>query len=211
MSTKNQSLQSSRRKFLSKDFPAGALLCLGCHSMLGATMALAGQQASLQKPKYTDNSGMTTEEVFRFAYGYCVPLFQNLRKKLGSKKLLELLKKASADNMAEAVSTMAKSYPTRDPKALGDLIQSYCSTRPYDKALTYEVVEKSDRAYEAKYTECLIAKLYREMNAADIGYAIECAPSDAIAKAFNPKIKATNPKNLMKGDNVCIERFELKS
>ena len=210
MSTKNQLLQSGRRKFLSRDFPAGALLCLGCHSMLGTTSALAGQQEALQKPKYSDKSGMTTEEVFRFTYGYCVPLFQNLQKKLGTKKFLELLKKASDDNMAEAISSMAKSYTSRDPKALGDLIQGWLATPPYDKAVTYEVVEKSDRAYEAKYTECLIAKLYREMNAADIGYAIECAPSDAIAKAFNPKIKVTNPKNLMKGDSVCIERFELE-
>lgn len=211
MSTKYQSLRSSRRKFLSKDFPAGALLCLGCHSMLGATIALAGQKASQQKPKYTDNSGMTTEDVFRFTYGYCVPLFQNLQKTLGTKKFMELLKKASARNMAEGISAMAKNYPVRDPKALGDLIQGYCATPPYDKALTYEVVEKSERAYEARYTECLIAKLYREMKAADIGYVIECAPSDAIAKAFNPKIKATNPKNLMKGDSVCIERFELEA
>jgi len=28
-------------------------------------------------------------------------------------------------------------------------------------------------------------------------------------KAFNPKMKATDLKNIMKGDSVCIERFEL--
>ena len=30
-----------------------------------------------------------------------------------------------------------------------------------------------------------------------------------LAIEINPKMKATTPKCLMKGDNCCIERFEL--
>jgi hypothetical protein len=52
--------------------------------------------------------------------------------------------------------------------------------------------------------------VFREMNAADIGFAFECSPARALAKAFNPKMKWINPKNLMKGDSVCIERFVLE-
>jgi len=49
------------------------------------------------------------------------------------------------------------------------------------------------------------------MNAADIGYALECSPAEAAAKAFNPKITTSNPKNMMKGDTFCIERFVLEA
>jgi hypothetical protein len=49
------------------------------------------------------------------------------------------------------------------------------------------------------------------MNASDIGYAIECSGSDKMAKAFNPKMQAINSKNMLKGDDVCIERFILKT
>ena len=62
-----------------------------------------------------------------------------------------------------------------------------------------------------KYTECPAAKFYREKNAADIGYAIECSSPDNMAKAFNPKMEAKGIKNMMKGDDVCIERFTLKT
>jgi hypothetical protein len=48
------------------------------------------------------------------------------------------------------------------------------------------------------------------MKAAEIGYALECAPTDAAVKSFNPKMRAENLKNLMKGDSVCIERFVLE-
>jgi hypothetical protein len=178
MSNKNHSLQSSRRKFLSKDFPAGALLRPGCQSMFNS-LALASQQETVQELRYAQNSGMTSEEVLRFTLGYCIPIFQNLQKKLGKKKFMKLLQKASTENTSDTVAKIAKDYPARDPKAFGDLLRSYLSTPPFDKAMTSEIVEKSDKAYELKYTECLMAKLYREMNAPDIGYAIECFPSAA--------------------------------
>ena len=47
------------------------------------------------------------------------------------------------------------------------------------------------------------------LDAADVGYAIECYPSDAAGKAFNPKTKASGGKNMMKGDEYCVERWEL--
>jgi hypothetical protein len=69
----------------------------------------------------------------------------------------------------------------------------------------------AERVLELKFTACLPAKLLRAMNAADIGYALECSGSEAAAKAFNPGIKASNPKNMMKGDSYCIERFVLEA
>ena len=43
---------------------------------------------------------------------------------------------------------MAKDIPTNDMKALAKIIEDWVSTRPYDKALTYEVVEKSEKGLE---------------------------------------------------------------
>jgi hypothetical protein len=79
-----------------------------------------------------------------------------------------------------------------------------------NKAFQYEIAENTDKVFEFKVTECLPARVCREMNAADIVYALECAPSDAMAKSFNPKMRVENPKNLMKGDSFCIERFVLE-
>jgi L-2-amino-thiazoline-4-carboxylic acid hydrolase len=192
-----------RREFLTKQLLAGTLLGLGCQGMLVPSKA----DAALQKTAQT--SGMTTEEVFRFAYEYCVPLFRRMEKELGKKRFIRMLTKASAENTAAMISTMAKNLPARDMKAFADLMAGFVKTKPYNEALKYEVVEKTAKVFEMKFTECLIAKLYREMNASDIGYAIECSPGDAMAKAFNPKMKSENPKNLMKGDSVCIGRYEL--
>ncbi len=210
METKNCYFNSNRRKFLTRHLPAGALMCLGCKSLLSAPVALMNPKELIQNPKYLMNSGMTIEDVFKFTYNYCVPLFKNMQKKMGSDKLIELLKEASSENGSELIKSFTKGVPG-NMKAFADFVKNWLSTPPYDKALAYEITVESDNVFEVKFTECLVAKLYREMNAADIGYAIECAGSDKIAKAFNPKMGAKSIKNLMKGDDVCIEHYFLNA
>jgi predicted ArsR family transcriptional regulator len=197
--------------FLTKQLLAGTLLGLGVQDLLAAPIVQAAEQGSGQKTKQQLDSGMTVEEVFKFAYGNSIPLMKQMAKEMGREKLIAMLTKASARNAKEMVATAAKDITERDMKAMAKFMESYTSMPPWDKAMKYEVVEKSDKVLEIKYTECPVAKIYREMKAADIGYAIECSSGDAFAKAFNPKMKAQNPKNLMKGDSACIARTELEA
>ena len=210
METRKQNFSSSRRKFLTKHLPMGTLLCLGCKNLLSAPANLANFQEQVQKSKYLMDSGMSVEEVFRFTFNYCVPVFKNIGKKIGNEKLLNLLTESSADNFTEFIKTSTQGK-AGDMKAFAEFVKGYLATPPYDKASKYKITEESDKVFEVKYTDCLMAKLYKEMNASDIGYAIECAPSDKIAKAFNPKMGVKSIKNIMKGDDVCIERFYLEA
>jgi ribosomal protein L12E/L44/L45/RPP1/RPP2 len=188
-----------RRRFLTEALPAGVLFCLGCKGL-----------AAAQTPTYLEESGMTVEDVFKFSYGYLVPILESMGKDIGKEKLLKLLEKTGAENYTQMVTAMAKDYPSRDMKSYVKMLDSFMASMPiYQKAFAYEVTEFTDKVYEAKYTVCLPAKILREMNAADIGYALECSASDPMAKAFNPKMKSTFVKNMMKGDSVCIERIVL--
>lgn len=206
---KKISLKDSRRKFLTRQLPVGAMMCIGCKSLLASSLSLEGLQDADRKSLL--NSGMTTEEVFRFAIGTYVPVIQNMEKSLGKKKFLTLLRKATRENVKNFIDSSAKDISPRDMKAFSNFMTKYLATPPFDKGITYEVTENSDKAFEAKFSECIVAKIYREMNLAELGYEMECAPGDAVAKAYNPKMKVSNPKNLMKGDNICIERFELEA
>lgn len=207
MSQKN--LDEGRRQFLAKALPAGAVFCLGCKGLMASPDFLGSRQTPGQKPGYLEDAGMTAEDVYKFAFGYFLPFLEAMGKDLGRGKLLDMLGKAAAENYTQLVASMAKDYPGRDMKSFAKMIDSYMSIPIYKRAFAFEVTELTDRVYEVKYTQCLPAKIFREMNAADIGYALECSPADAFAKAFNPKMKLTNPKNLMKGDSFCLERFVL--
>jgi hypothetical protein len=51
----------------------------------------------------------------------------------------------------------------------------------------------------------------RQHGADDRGDGQGPAPgSEAAVKAFDPRITASNPSNMMKGDAFCIERFVLE-
>lgn len=210
MEIKTSSFIPGRRQFISKVLPAGALLCLGCKGLSAIPYLSTTETSPGQKQKYLDDSGMSVVDVYRFSYGFCVPIYKVLAKKIGKEKFLSMLAEANAEVYSHMFASMAKDYPDRSMKSLASIFQNILSTPPLNKAFQYEIVENTDRIYEMKVTECLPAKVFREMDAADIGYALECAPGDAIAKSFNPKMRAENPKNLMKGDSICIERFLLE-
>jgi len=207
MKTKISSFTSSRRQFLLKTLPAGTLFCLGCNNLSGFPDILDPRETSTQKHKFLEDSGMTMEQVFRFSCENSIPIFQTLAKDIGREKFLEMLKKASNENTVQFIKTATKDFPKRDFAAFVDWNIKTMNSPPYDKALTFEIVEKTDKVFEMKITECLLAKILREMNAADIGYYIMCDPDAVSFREFNPKIKAANPKNLMKGDDVCIGRY----
>jgi hypothetical protein len=210
MKTKNLNSGSSRRKFLTKQLPVGALMCLGCKNLLSSPSALINPQEAAQKAKYLKNSGMSTEDVFKFTYNNCVPIYKNLGSKIGKEKFFEMLKEAAAKKSTESVKSLMQGKPG-DVKSIASMLKTNLSNPPYDNAISYVINEESGKVFEIKYTECLVAKLHRDMNAADIGYATECSMWDAIAKAFNPKMAAKNPKNIMNGDDVCIMRFTMNA
>jgi hypothetical protein len=153
---------------------------------------------------------MTAEDTYAVFYGTFIPVLQALAKEMGPERFRAALTKAASENTGQMIAAMVKDVPTRDIEALSALWQRVLGTPPFDKALTYEIVDQSEKVLELKFTECLPAKLLRAMNAADIGYSLECSGSPAAAKAFNPRMTTSNPRNMMKGDSYCIERFVLE-
>jgi len=207
MTIKTSTLVSSRREFLKNVLPAGTLFCLGCSHLTAMPNPMDEKEASAKIHKFLEDSGMTVEEVFKFAVENFAPYMQNLANDIGKEKFVDMLKKASFEQTERFIGSVTKDLPKKDMAALADFMTGFLNSSPYNKALTYEITEKSDKVLEVKFTECLWAKVFREANASDIGYAIHCYPIDAWARAFNPKIKGTLPMNLMEGQDACIVRF----
>lgn len=200
MSNKNQ--ESSRRQFLFKTAIAGSLLGLGCPRLFASNYLSDKNVAETDK---------TIEETVRFVYQNNIPIYKGLAKEIGEEKLNKMLQKISAENWASAIKMMSKDIKEKNIENYAALMASLLANPPYNTLVKYEVTEKTDKVLETKYTECLVSKLYKEMEAADIGWSIECSAGDKVVKAYNPKMASSNPKNFMKGDDVCIERIELKS
>ncbi|MDX8338434.1 L-2-amino-thiazoline-4-carboxylic acid hydrolase [Draconibacterium sp. IB214405] len=199
MSNKNQ--ESSRRQFLFKTAIAGSLLGFGCPKLFASNFV--GKNGA--------EPDKAVEETVRFVYQNHIPIYKGLAKEMGEENLNKMLQKVSAENWANAIKMMSKDIKEKNIENYATLMASVLGSPPYNSLLKYEVSEQTDKAIEIKYTECLVSKIYKEMGAADIGWSIECSAGDTSVKAYNPKMTCKSLKNLMKGDDVCIERIELKA
>jgi hypothetical protein len=191
----------NRRNFLAKALPACAVSCLGCS-------AARAQEAPPAKHKFQEPSGLTYEQVFRMAFqeGF-IPTMKALAEDVGKDKLLEMLKSACSRTAAREVAQQASKSPKRDLAAFAEPLVH--PKELYKHALTYQIVEHTEKALEIKVTECLWAKTFREQDAADIGYVAICHPDFATAPAFNPKMNMVRTKTLMQGHDCCNHRWEM--
>ncbi len=155
--------------------------------------------------KFKQDSGMTFEEVYRFAFEPFISVLRNLGGELDREDYVELLQKAASDAGAADTRKQAESLPSNDLKTWASEITE--PNRFWKHVLTTEIVEDTDTAVEIKVTECLWAKTFREHDAADIGYATICHPDYAMCQAFNPKIRMIRTKTLMQGDECCNHRW----
>ncbi len=209
MDKKESPVVSSRRRFLLGAFPAGTFLCFGCPVSSGFAQSPADPQAPAGKHKFQEDSRMTFGQVYAFAYqeGF-IPVLKNLAKDIGHDRFIEMLEKASSEAAVDEVKRSTQNLPKKDlATSLADM-KSGSYFRKH--VVTYKFVEETDKAAEARITECLWAKTFREMDAADIGYATICYPDFAAVPAFNPKLKLTRTKTLMQGHNCCNHRWVME-
>jgi len=157
------------------------------------------------KHKFLEDTGMTFQEVFDFAYKGSISLMQNLANELGEDHFIEIIKKAASESALREGQNKAKSLPSNDFPAFK--VCEIGHNHFMEHALTLDAVEDTERALEIKVTECLWAKTFRESDASDIGYAALCHSDFAFCKAFNSKIRMIRSKTLMQGDSYCNHRW----
>ena len=205
MDAKNQSSKQCRRRFLSTVMPAGALVCFGCSSV----PVLAG---SKDQHKFLKDSGMSFKEVYEFAYKKrFIPIMQNLADDIGRDNFIAMLKKASSKAAAQNAQKMAQDSTKHDLAAFMAAQNKQRTDRHRAHTQTVRVVEYKTKAIGLKITECLYAKIFREADASDIGYAYICHPNYAASQAFNPKIRLIRSKTLMQGHDCCNHRWVLEA
>lgn len=211
MDKKISSFSINRRQFLTNILPAGTLFCFGCSNLLAFHQSQEKPQAVPEKHKFIQDSGMTYEQLFKFAYPRYIAIMQNLANDIGKDKFIEMLKKASSEGLEQYEKELLQSLPKRD---IATLIAMTEKNPLYKNVLTFEIVEQTDKAFEVKISECLWAKTFREAKesaAAAIGYATICHPDYAFARIYNPNIKLIRTKTLMQGHNCCNHRWVLEA
>ena len=193
---------SARREFLLNLLPAGALFCLRCGDLSALVLGQEGQKAAEKKHKFQEDSGMSFQEVFEFAFKDFIQTMESFARQMGRDTLLGMLKKDSEDAMRLEAQKTIKQLKNNDFAAFKAMYKEK-PDRFWGHIQTVVITEESDTAIASKVTECLYAKAFRDAGAADIGYAWSCHGDFAWAQAFNPKLRLIRDKTLMNGDEYC--------
>ena len=195
---------SFSRRTLFSILPAGAIGCLGCARAMGCA------QPSQEEPtrhSWAEKADVTWEEMFRFAYQKdLIPVLRELGAQLGREEFCGMLRRAADE--------VVRKKTAGRPPAVRDLV-SFASNMKnvpplMQHALEAEIVEQSPAAFEYRVKKCLWAKVFREGDVADIGYAMVCYPDYAVAKGLNPKLKLVRTRTLMQGDEACSLRYVME-
>ena len=156
------------------------------------------------KHKFLEDSNMTFQEVFDFAFKRLIPVLQGLAEELGEDNFLKAIRKVASECALKAGQDNARQLPSNDLAAF----KAAGEPGHFGKhVLTLEMVEDTPQAFEVKVTECLYAKTFREAGAAEIGYSLICHRDYADCQGFNPRITMIRSKTLMQGDDYCNHRF----
>jgi len=209
--TKPSDLVSSRREFLQGLFPAGALLCSGC----GRLSASSRLQDGPAQDKFLEDSGLTMREAFRFAFLWnYIPMMQALADRIGREKFVGMLREATGIYWGQQARRFAERLPKRDLDAYinMDTLEPAVDNAEHrghfgSLAITTQRIEHTPKSHEIKVTECLWAQTFLEADAGDIGFASICYGDEAMAAAFDQRLKLTRTKTLMEGDDYCHFRW----
>ena len=111
--------------------------------------------------KFRQDSNMTFEEVFDFAYSKLVPILRRLAEEFGEDRFLDALQTAAFDCALKDGHARARTLPSDDLAAFADTDGE--PSRFAKHVLTKEIVEDTPRTFELRVTECLWAETFRAL------------------------------------------------
>lgn len=197
----------TRRQFITRIIPACSMMCMGSGFAFAHASPTNNPFAQEEEKHKFDNEMdklLTYRQYMKLRYGEFIQIVKAFAEEFGKDKVIDFLKKRDRVNMLKYGQNQAKKSPDNS-------FQTYVSTfrnNPwYEKTLTMQIVEDTEKAFELKVTECLWATTFRQADAGDFGYAAICFGDYAWAEGFNPKIKMIRDKTLMQGHEYCNHRY----
>ena len=154
---------------------------------------------------FQQDSQMTFQEVYDFAFKGLIPIFKNLAAEIGEAQFVETIKRISSELALQGGEEGAKEAACNDLHTLTTWARE--PNHFWKHVLDFEIIEDTNAAFEVRVSNCLWAKTFRENDAAEIGAALICHADYATCRGFNPNIRLERTKTLMQGDECCNHRW----
>ena len=207
----------NRRIFFGTLLPGCAAACISGPALL-KTGERKGKHEQEKHP-FLQDSGYTYKEMFQITLqSFYIPIMKHFTETIGKEKLLEMLREGYYKIFSDAMEKVSRNIRQKNMQsfrecfnraflALTDHLPADVVERYMNAVYISELLEGTDRVRQLKVTGCLIAEVFREVDAAEIGYVSQCYPDIVLAEAFHPKMRLIRTKTLMMGDDCCNHRY----
>lgn len=149
------------------------------------------------------------EDYFRTRFNGIAEMVRALTPIMDQMKALdrikELYEKKSKDLVSRLMKNKEKITTFKDFK---EIYKEQMKTEFMRHCLDFTITEDTSNKITFKFTKCLWAKTFLEINEPGLGYAMCCYPDYTMAKAFHPKLKFTRNKTLMQGNEYCESTYQ---
>jgi hypothetical protein len=163
---------------------------------------------SKQYDKSEEKFGISYEDYFRTRFNGIIEIIRILAPVMDETKALAIIKKLWEKKGTEIIVRQLKNTtPITNFEEFKKIYKDQISTEYMQHCLNFKIVEDTPNRLAFKFTKCLWAKTFLELDASDIGDAMCCHPDFAMAKAFHPNLKLVRKKSLMKGDDHCDSTY----
>ncbi|MHA2432861.1 MAG: L-2-amino-thiazoline-4-carboxylic acid hydrolase [Candidatus Thorarchaeota archaeon] len=157
---------------------------------------------SSDNPKWKKKMSVTYEQYVHDIHAPRIQLAREFEKALGKEKTHEIIKSMSERNGAEFARKVGERERFESMAEYLAYTKKVYGSEYYSHVLTGKWKEAPNE-YWFTCTECLNAKVFRDMDAADLGYIMLCNIDFAMTSAFHQKLRLERTKTLMEGDECC--------
>jgi hypothetical protein len=153
--------------------------------------------------KFQEQVPLSYEEHFRRIFTIFVSFLRTLEKEIGYERMIDIVRIWNNQRGVE----IGERGSFENFEDFRDYWMSTAENKYWSCTFTVEFPEITESVLQCKYTECLWAKIFNELNATDIGKAAICEKDFAMAKAISPHLRLERTKTLMEGHDCCNHRF----
>lgn len=158
-----------------------------------------------ESPKFKKKMDITVEQHHKAIATKLVSFVRWLEDKLGKEKAHEVFSDWAENESVESVRELIRKReePIEAFEEVKVLMREWIRDINENNLEDVSITEETATSSTCMVDACIHAKVFRDIDAADIGYLLYCKHDFAAAPAIHPKVALKRTKTLMEGDEFC--------
>ena len=159
----------------------------------------------VESDKFQRKMGITVKAHYEASASKLVSLIRELEKILGKEKAHEIVSNWAEQNAVDDVKGVIESLekPVENFEDVKALLRQWVHDLNQNNMETASITEETSTKSVCIATECIYAKVFNSLNAADLGYLLYCKHDFATTPVIHPDLKLKRNKTLMQNDDCC--------